>query len=646
MKHIVFYSGGLGSWATARRVIEKEGIENVILLFTDTLIEDEDLYRFLLETSQQFYGIDKSDLIEKVYGMPLIRHETMGDRKKFLTELAKEVRDRNPNFVWINDGRDPWDVFFDSKYLGNSRIAQCSHILKQELSKRYIEENFKPHKPSGIKKMDKARKNIVYCETDEEFEKNRIDWDQDDREPCKLYLGIDWTEEHRTKAPTRNWLPYTVEFPMCEEPLVTKIDMAKDLVESGIRRPKLYDMDFSHNNCFSGDTKFITDEGIFRLDEKVGQRVKVMGKRGNWKDAVVKSFGRQEIYELKLKRYNQEKIIMTTKDHRWFVRKGRDDEEEKYTYELKGGDKLTSIYLSNRGSFNLINLGVMHGFTYGDGSAPSNGNPAQVVLCGDKIEMKKWFEPEKFREVKNVGEITERLPRYFKELPSLRESKAFLYSWLAGYFAADGSVTNGEITISSSDKSDLEFVKNVCAILGIGTNSIRVESRFGFNNYKTNLYTMTLVGYTLTEDFFLRTKHREEFNKTSKKRPAEWVVVDVIATGRIEEVYCAYVPDGHQFTLEDNIKTGNCGGFCVRAGQGHFVNLLKHKPQLYRYHEQREQEIREFLGKDVSILRRQKDGKKYRLTLKQLREEIESNNTKDIDMMDIGGCGCFVSYDD
>ena len=86
----------------------------------------------------------------------------------------------------------------------------------------------------------------------------------------------------------------------------------------------------------------------------------------------------------------------------------------------------------------------------------------------------------------------------------------------------------------------------------------------------------------------------------------------------------------------------NCGGFCVRAGQGHFKNLLEQKPELYKHHEEKEQEMRQFLDKDVSILRRQIKGIKQRLPLKQLREEIEQDNLDNIDLLDIGGCGCFV----
>lgn len=172
IKHIVFYSGGIGSWATAKRVIEQHGKENVILLFTDTLIEDEDLYRFIDET----------------------------------------VKKMDCEYVHLEDGRTPWEVFKAVRYLGNSRVAQCSHLLKQKPANEWIKEHFKPNE-------------------------------------CILYLGIDWTESHRTKAPVKNYAPYKVEFPMCEEPYVNKVDMIKELERLGIEAPRLYKRGYSHNNC-------------------------------------------------------------------------------------------------------------------------------------------------------------------------------------------------------------------------------------------------------------------------------------------------------------------------------------------------------------------------------------------------------------
>ncbi len=46
MKHIVNFSGGICSFWAAHRVIQKHGVKDVVLLFADTLIEDDDLYAF------------------------------------------------------------------------------------------------------------------------------------------------------------------------------------------------------------------------------------------------------------------------------------------------------------------------------------------------------------------------------------------------------------------------------------------------------------------------------------------------------------------------------------------------------------------------------------------------------------------------
>lgn len=85
----------------------------------------------------------------------------------------------------------------------------------------------------------------------------------------------------------------------------------------------------------------------------------------------------------------------------------------------------------------------------------------------------------------------------------------------------------------------------------------------------------------------------------------------------------------------------NCGGFCVRAGHGHFKRLLETFPERYAYHERKEQELREYLGKDVAILRDRTGGKVRPLTLQEFRERAQSQPSL-IDDTDIGGCGCFV----
>lgn len=98
MKHVVFFSGGLGSWATAKRVIAEYGTDDVLLLFTDTFIEDKDLYRFIIETSGEMFGVDVSDLTEKARYIPEV-HQDMDLRKGYLIELAENTNKRIPQLL-------------------------------------------------------------------------------------------------------------------------------------------------------------------------------------------------------------------------------------------------------------------------------------------------------------------------------------------------------------------------------------------------------------------------------------------------------------------------------------------------------------------------------------------------------------------
>ena len=84
----------------------------------------------------------------------------------------------------------------------------------------------------------------------------------------------------------------------------------------------------------------------------------------------------------------------------------------------------------------------------------------------------------------------------------------------------------------------------------------------------------------------------------------------------------------------------NCGGFCIKAGKGHFANLLRTMPDRYRHHEGEEAGIRARQGEHAYILKDTAGGESTPLTLRGLRERIERGG--EIDMFDIGGCGCFV----
>lgn len=98
---VVRLSGGVPSYFAAKRAIEKYGRENVVCLFADTRMEDEDLYRFLGQATESL-GV---------------------------------------NTRWIAEGRTPWEVMFDERLIGNSRRDPCSKILKRHFMDRWMKAN-------------------------------------------------------------------------------------------------------------------------------------------------------------------------------------------------------------------------------------------------------------------------------------------------------------------------------------------------------------------------------------------------------------------------------------------------------------------------------------------------------------------------
>lgn len=174
MHHVVMWSGGITSWATARLVIERHGKASTTLLFADTNAEDEDLHRWNTDATAEL-------------DMDLIR---VADPQE----------------------RDPWQVFEDRRWLGNPRIAQCSHILKQEPCRSWLKANCDPASTT-------------------------------------LYVGIDWSETHRIPGIVSKWLPWRVETPLTEPPRRDKGQWFAAAHAAGLKIPRLYELGFVHNNC-------------------------------------------------------------------------------------------------------------------------------------------------------------------------------------------------------------------------------------------------------------------------------------------------------------------------------------------------------------------------------------------------------------
>jgi hypothetical protein len=173
-RHVVMFSGGIGSWATAKRVAADVGAENVTLLFADTLVEDADTYRF----------------------------------------LRAAARDVGGELVVLTEGRTPFEVFRDRRFLGNARLANCSEELKQKPCREWLDANRDPASTT-------------------------------------VYVGIDWSETHRLPAIEAGWAPFEVRAPMTERPFLDKPELLAWAKAEGLKPPRSYAAGFPHSNCLA-----------------------------------------------------------------------------------------------------------------------------------------------------------------------------------------------------------------------------------------------------------------------------------------------------------------------------------------------------------------------------------------------------------
>ena len=78
-------------------------------------------------------------------------------------------------------------------------------------------------------------------------------------------------------------------------------------------------------NCLGRDTTFITHEGVKSFfDFEDGDETFVLTHNGNWKKAVIRSYGMQQLYNIKFSLQGGECEVRATKDHRWILSDGKE----------------------------------------------------------------------------------------------------------------------------------------------------------------------------------------------------------------------------------------------------------------------------------------------------------------------------------
>ena len=319
--------------------------------------------------------------------------------------------------------------------------------------------------------------------------------------------------------------------------------------------------------CLAGETRVMTWNGTKTASELAGTVATVLNRSGEWTDAPFYNFGKQQLYTITLSRNGVIRQERATAEHRWFVRNGarRRGQKEVSTLDLKAEQRLVSVLPRCRISYTRPSpVGIAAGFVFGDGHVRKNGSVAQFF--GEKdAALIPYFSMCHFATYGDAKQAFD-LPLFFKDRPSPDECVTYLYGWLAGYFAADGCVSDdGTVDLCSSSKDTLEFVRMVAMRLGISTYGIRETKRVGFDGVESPLYYVCFVNSTLRENFFLIPEHRRRYTENKKSYERTGWVVKTVEISTIEDVFCAIVEDGHAFVLEDNLLTGNCQG-CGKGG--------------------------------------------------------------------------------
>jgi hypothetical protein len=136
--------------------------------------------------------------------------DTRGEHPSTLAYIIDLSMKLGKKVHWLQDGRDIWDVFIDEKYIGNSRVAPCSKILKTRPILKFLDDN------------------------------------ANDTDP--IVLGMDWSELDRIERAQKIWAPRNVVS------LINQFKCQRPEWDAILSRyfdyePELYKHGFPHNNC-------------------------------------------------------------------------------------------------------------------------------------------------------------------------------------------------------------------------------------------------------------------------------------------------------------------------------------------------------------------------------------------------------------
>ncbi len=319
------------------------------------------------------------------------------------------------------------------------------------------------------------------------------------------------------------------------------------------------------HNCFSGDTEIITRQGVSTLAELQGSSPELLSWTPyglEWIRSPIQSYGIQETVALV---FGDKSVIRATDGHNWLYRNNGkvDPYLRKTTCELKVGK--TQLPLAKQKLPDIDWEGYAHGFVYGDGWVTARGKCDVALFKNDNdlMSILLQYGNQGAQQYPGHGYVNmiRSLPGTWKQLPD-DPSREYSLGFVLGLVAADGFVDN-RVQIFQSNPGALDEVRKLAIYAGLRAYPVREYGRCGgYKNAKQG-YAFSISTANLTHEHFVRADQRAKFKPRRKHLS---MTLSYFGERREEEVFCAKVPDTHNFVLANHIITGNCFAFPLRQG--------------------------------------------------------------------------------
>lgn len=289
------------------------------------------------------------------------------------------------------------------------------------------------------------------------------------------------------------------------------------------------------HNCFSGDTKFVTDSGVRMFAEcGDGAKVKVLDMNGDWKTATVKYYGEQHLQTVTFESQGIKRSVRCTPNHRWILSDGT------VTTELKVGDKLALLKQHDVGETDDVKA-FCYGYALANGfDYHIDADSGTAIVLGSKehryIEMFKEAGFTVSKESPDEDYVVLESRNQAVKQTVLSEYKSYDTHTLEGIFEGLYAASSDSAGVFHTHREVLaQMIRDISAICGYHVIEETQEK--------------TAEDVTKFSFRFIKEQHDGE----------NWTVIDIDDSEEgLYPVWCVEEPTTRSFTLYGGIVTGNC----------------------------------------------------------------------------------------